>query len=153
MPIQVGDVDGALRRMLAGKPVIVAGDGSSHWTLTDSSASGNTTQANGGDIFTPCDVRLFGTRVENNEAPIAGGGIHSQGSVPLNAASYVDGAISEPAETCPSTVSMSPATGDDMPAWKRGFFRRIAASSVEPDRGRPEMKCSSEHRVSHPSGA
>jgi nucleoside-diphosphate-sugar epimerase len=34
IPIQVGDADGALRRMLAGKPVIVAGDGSSLWTLT-----------------------------------------------------------------------------------------------------------------------
>jgi hypothetical protein len=27
-----------------------------------------------------------------------------------------------------------------MPAWKRGFWRRIAAVSVEPARGRPEMK-------------
>ena len=34
MPIQVGDPDGAIRRMIAGKPVIVAGDGSSLWTLT-----------------------------------------------------------------------------------------------------------------------
>ena len=33
MPIQVGDADNAIRRMLAGKPVIVAGDGSSLWTL------------------------------------------------------------------------------------------------------------------------
>jgi nucleoside-diphosphate-sugar epimerase len=36
MPIQVGDPDGAIRRMVAGKPVIVAGDGSSLWTLTRS---------------------------------------------------------------------------------------------------------------------
>ena len=36
MPIQVGDPDTAIRRMIAGKPVIVAGDGSSLWTLTRS---------------------------------------------------------------------------------------------------------------------
>ena len=36
MPIQVGDPDIAMRRMIAGKPVIVAGDGSSIWTLTRS---------------------------------------------------------------------------------------------------------------------
>ncbi len=36
MPIQVGDPDNAIRRMIAGKPVIVAGDGSSLWTLTRS---------------------------------------------------------------------------------------------------------------------
>jgi nucleoside-diphosphate-sugar epimerase len=36
MPIQVGDPDVAIRRMIAGKPVIVAGDGSSLWTLTRS---------------------------------------------------------------------------------------------------------------------
>jgi nucleoside-diphosphate-sugar epimerase len=36
MPIQVGDPDVAVRRMIAGKPVIVAGDGSSVWTLTRS---------------------------------------------------------------------------------------------------------------------
>ncbi len=36
MPIQVGNADNAIRRMLAGKPVIVAGDGSSLWTLTRS---------------------------------------------------------------------------------------------------------------------
>ena len=36
MPIQVGDPDNAIRRMLARKPVIVAGDGSSLWTLTRS---------------------------------------------------------------------------------------------------------------------
>jgi hypothetical protein len=29
-----------------------------------------------------------------------------------------------------------------MPAEKRGFCLRSAASSVEPERGRPEMKCS-----------
>jgi nucleoside-diphosphate-sugar epimerase len=34
MPIQVGDPDIAMRRMLRGKPVIVAGDGTSLWTLT-----------------------------------------------------------------------------------------------------------------------
>jgi len=36
VPIQVGDHDSAIRRMIAGKPVIVAGDGSSLWTLTRS---------------------------------------------------------------------------------------------------------------------
>ena len=36
MPIQVGNPDNAIRRMLARKPVIVAGDGSSLWTLTRS---------------------------------------------------------------------------------------------------------------------
>ena len=36
MPIQVGDPDNAIRRMIAGKPVLVAGDGSSLWTLTRS---------------------------------------------------------------------------------------------------------------------
>jgi nucleoside-diphosphate-sugar epimerase len=34
MPIEVGDADNAIRRMIAGKPVIVTGDGSSLWTLT-----------------------------------------------------------------------------------------------------------------------
>jgi nucleoside-diphosphate-sugar epimerase len=34
MPIQIGDPDAAIRRMMAGKPVIVAGDGTSLWTLT-----------------------------------------------------------------------------------------------------------------------
>jgi uncharacterized protein YbjT (DUF2867 family) len=34
MPIMVGDADDGIRRMLAGLPVIVAGDGSSLWTLT-----------------------------------------------------------------------------------------------------------------------
>ena len=36
MPIDVGDPDNAIRRMLAKKPVIVTGDGSSLWTLTRS---------------------------------------------------------------------------------------------------------------------
>jgi nucleoside-diphosphate-sugar epimerase len=48
MPIQVGDADKAMRRMIAGKPVIVAGDGSSLWTLTRSV-----------DVAGPL-VRLFG---------------------------------------------------------------------------------------------
>ena len=47
---------------------------------------------------------------------------------------------SEPAETWAITPSNSEAIGLDMPAWKRGFWRRIAAVSVEPARGRPEMK-------------
>ncbi len=34
MPIQVGNADLVLRRMISGKPVIIAGDGSSLWTLT-----------------------------------------------------------------------------------------------------------------------
>lgn len=34
MPIQLGNADVALRRMIAGKPVVVAGDGMSLWTLT-----------------------------------------------------------------------------------------------------------------------
>jgi nucleoside-diphosphate-sugar epimerase len=34
MPIEIGDADNAIRRMIAGKPVIVTGDGSSLWTLT-----------------------------------------------------------------------------------------------------------------------
>ena len=49
-------------------------------------------------------------------------------------------ASSLPAETWPITPSNSEATGLDMPAWKRGFWRRIAENSVEPARGRPEMK-------------
>jgi nucleoside-diphosphate-sugar epimerase len=36
LPIQLGDPMGGLRRMLAGKPVLVAGDGTSPWTLTRS---------------------------------------------------------------------------------------------------------------------
>jgi nucleoside-diphosphate-sugar epimerase len=35
-PIQVGDPATAIRRMISGRPVIVAGDGSSLWTLTRS---------------------------------------------------------------------------------------------------------------------
>ncbi len=34
MPVQIGDPDAAIRRMIAGRPVIVAGDGTSLWTLT-----------------------------------------------------------------------------------------------------------------------
>ena len=34
MPIQIGNPDAALRRILTGKPVVVAGDGLSLWTLT-----------------------------------------------------------------------------------------------------------------------
>jgi nucleoside-diphosphate-sugar epimerase len=48
MPIQMGDPDKSIRRMLAGKPVIVAGDGSSLWTLTRSV-----------DVARPF-IRLFG---------------------------------------------------------------------------------------------
>ena len=36
MPIEVGDADAAIRRFIAGKPVVVTGDGSSLWTLTRS---------------------------------------------------------------------------------------------------------------------
>lgn len=36
MPVEVGDADMAIRRFIAGKPVIVTGDGSSLWTLTRS---------------------------------------------------------------------------------------------------------------------
>jgi nucleoside-diphosphate-sugar epimerase len=36
LPIEVGDAMGGLRRMLAGKPVLVTGDGTSPWTLTRS---------------------------------------------------------------------------------------------------------------------
>ena len=53
MPIQMGDPDAAIRRMIAGKPVIVAGDGSSVWTLTRSV-----------DVAQPF-IRLFG----NPKAP------------------------------------------------------------------------------------
>jgi nucleoside-diphosphate-sugar epimerase len=34
MPVQIGDADASLRRMIAGKPLIIAGDGTSLWTLT-----------------------------------------------------------------------------------------------------------------------
>jgi len=36
MPVQMGDADAAIRRMIAGRPVIVTGDGTSLWTLTRS---------------------------------------------------------------------------------------------------------------------
>ena len=36
LPIEVGDAMGGLRRMVAGKPVLVTGDGTSPWTLTRS---------------------------------------------------------------------------------------------------------------------
>jgi nucleoside-diphosphate-sugar epimerase len=52
LPIQCGDATVVLRRMLAGKPVLVAGDGTSLWTLTRSA-----------DFSVPF-VRLFG----NNKA-------------------------------------------------------------------------------------
>jgi nucleoside-diphosphate-sugar epimerase len=55
MPIQVGDPDAAIRRMIAGKPVIVAGDGSSLWTLTRSV-----------DVATPF-VRLLGNSAALND--------------------------------------------------------------------------------------
>ena len=55
MPIQVGDPDAALRRMIAGKPVIVAGDGSNLWTLTRSV-----------DVATPF-VRLLGNTAALND--------------------------------------------------------------------------------------
>jgi len=55
MPIQLGDPDAAVRRMIAGKPVIVAGDGSSVWTLTRSV-----------DLAVPF-VRLFGNSKALNE--------------------------------------------------------------------------------------
>lgn len=48
MPFAIGDAEIALRRMIAGKPVIVHGDGSSLWTLTRSI-----------DVARPF-VRLFG---------------------------------------------------------------------------------------------
>jgi nucleoside-diphosphate-sugar epimerase len=48
LPIQVGDKDAAIRRMIAGKPIIVAGDGSSLWTVTRAV-----------DVANPL-VRLFG---------------------------------------------------------------------------------------------
>jgi len=55
MPIQVGDADNAIRRMIAGKPVIVAGDGSSLWTLTRAI-----------DVAAPL-VRLFGNSAALND--------------------------------------------------------------------------------------
>src|SRR5580658_548191 len=41
----------------------------------------------------------------------------------------------------PSSAMYMAPTGLVIPAWKRGFCRRIAASSVDPERGSPEMKC------------
>ena len=55
MPIQMGDPDAALRRMIAGKPVIVTGDGTSLWTLTRSK-----------DFAVPF-VRLFGNKKAIND--------------------------------------------------------------------------------------
>jgi nucleoside-diphosphate-sugar epimerase len=55
MPIQLGDPDAAIRRMIAGKPVIVTGDGSSVWTLTRSV-----------DVAQPF-IRLFGNSRALNE--------------------------------------------------------------------------------------
>jgi hypothetical protein len=40
----------------------------------------------------------------------------------------------------PWSAVKSEATGLLMPAWKRGFCRKIAASKVDPDRGSPDMK-------------
>jgi nucleoside-diphosphate-sugar epimerase len=34
MPTQIGDADAGIRRMLAGRPLIITGDGTSLWTLT-----------------------------------------------------------------------------------------------------------------------
>ena len=55
MPVQVGDPDAGIRRMIAGKPVIIAGDGSSLWTLTRSV-----------DVATPF-VRLLGNSAALND--------------------------------------------------------------------------------------
>ena len=40
----------------------------------------------------------------------------------------------------PGMAMNSDATGLDIPVRKHGFWRMIAASRVEPERGRPEMK-------------
>ena len=40
----------------------------------------------------------------------------------------------------PSSAPNSPASGPDIPASNRGFCRSNAESSVEPERGKPEMK-------------
>ena len=50
IPVQIGDPDAAVRRMLAGRPVIVAGDGTSLWTLTRAA-----------DFCVPF-IRLFGNK-------------------------------------------------------------------------------------------
>jgi hypothetical protein len=39
-----------------------------------------------------------------------------------------------------SSAPNRPASGPDIPASKRGFCRSEAASEVDPERGRPEMK-------------
>lgn len=61
---------------------------------------------------------------------------------------------SVPAETWAIRFSNRDATGLDIPAWNRGFCRRIAAVSVEPERGSPDMKCMASvpaSRMSHPN--
>jgi len=55
LPIEFGDVMAGLRRMLAGKPVLVTGDGTSPWTLTRSV-----------DFSVPF-VRLFGNSKALNQ--------------------------------------------------------------------------------------
>jgi nucleoside-diphosphate-sugar epimerase len=55
MPIQIGDPDAAIRRMIAGKPVMIAGDGTSLWTLTRSK-----------DFAVPF-VKLFGRKAALGE--------------------------------------------------------------------------------------
>ncbi len=55
MPIQIGDPDAAIRRMIAGRPVIIAGDGTSLWTLTRSK-----------DFAVPF-VKLFGRKAALGE--------------------------------------------------------------------------------------
>jgi hypothetical protein len=37
-------------------------------------------------------------------------------------------------------VLNAPPMGPLMPAWKRGFWLKMAESKVDPDLGRPEMK-------------
>jgi hypothetical protein len=39
-----------------------------------------------------------------------------------------------------SSATYIDPTGLVIPAWKRGFCRKIPANRVVPDRGRPEMK-------------
>ena len=45
-----------------------------------------------------------------------------------------------PTLTWASRDEKNAAKGLLTPAWKRGFWLRIAESRVEPDRGKPEMK-------------
>ncbi|MNF92817.1 hypothetical protein D3C84_754730 [compost metagenome] len=52
----------------------------------------------------------------------------------------ITGPNSLPALNWPSIEENRLPTGLVMPAWKRGFWRSKAASSVEPERGKPEMK-------------